>query len=186
MTQQIKWILALTTAGLFLAGAILASSAYVNLTAAEMRTAELEMEARNLRTGLSRAKQVKKDLERFNRIMSEAEGAGIKPDLWIEYPVDINRELSWNDASEIIGLASEGGPRTKHYWYGPKSFTFELIRDPKGKDDDEAPTDTPILVKLDGEFLMPKPGSGGAGGFYAPWFENLRQLKEYYGATTPQ
>ena len=172
MSRNFLWILALGTMILVLAGAWSFTREMRAFRLGETRVAALADEARQLSADIRQADRLEQQLSRWKAIRDRALAAGLDPYDTLEFQVDIERLLPWEEVSRLIGLASHGRPRGSAYWYKPSTFSFRQV---PGNDPE---LDEPLRMSMEGAFLVKKPSPGGVGGQSMEWLGVLRRLNE--------
>jgi outer membrane murein-binding lipoprotein Lpp len=129
------------------------------MTGAEVRV--LNSEVRSLESAIDQAKRKQARVAEWKALLEEARRAGLRQDRWRTYPVSVSRELTWEELSTLVLIASNGRPRGDEYWFQPELLRVVRVMNTSGDANDRAQSGegSPEMyrVRLKGDFLISTP-----------------------------
>lgn len=130
----------------------------------EMATSEtsvLQREVQSLQYAINQTRHKQKKVREWKGLLEAAEQAGLSQKGWRTYPVSVSRELTWDELSTLILIASNGKPRGGAYWFQPELLRVVRVMTEEGKDSQAKKSGPPeekhYRVRLKGDFLVAVP-----------------------------
>ena len=121
----------------------------------------LQHEVQSLEHAIEQARHKQESVREWKGLLEAAQKAGLTQKGWRTYPVSVSRELTWDELSTLILLASNGKPRGDAYWFQPELLRVVRVVTGEGKDkqnkESGQPEEKRYRVRLKGDFLIAVP-----------------------------
>ncbi|EFI35251.1 hypothetical protein Dthio_PD2662 [Desulfonatronospira thiodismutans ASO3-1] len=116
-----KWIISLSCLGLFCTMLVLAGDSHRQVQSARDRIESLQTAKGELLRLDEKHQEKQKRAEQWNIFWEQAVEAGLHPDKWQAYPVNIEDTLTLNEAENILTILSSKMNESDSFWFSPGS-----------------------------------------------------------------
>ena len=128
---------------------------------ATSKAAVLRHEVRSLESAIEQTRHKQNAVREWKGLLDAAQKAGLSQKGWRTYPVSVSRELTWDELSTLILIASNGKPRGDAYWFQPELLRVVRVVTDGEKTNQDRASDQPeakrYRVRLKGDFLIAVP-----------------------------
>jgi len=127
------------------AGALFCGTSLQELVLASTRAAVLEKEILALSEGVRTLEQAAPEVRAWEALLTQS--GPLRPEAIRAYPIQVNRQVRWEEAAALLLIVSNSHPRPGGYRFQPEQFRVERV----GSDEDNS-TET-YALSLQGQFL---------------------------------
>ncbi|HKK31983.1 MAG TPA: hypothetical protein VJ934_00270 [Desulfomicrobiaceae bacterium] len=161
MKTKFSWVLTLIAAAALTASAVYCLHGLDRFLMSGAQVRVLGSEVRSLENAIDQAKRKQARVAEWKALLEEARRAGLRQDRWRTYPVSVSRELTWEELSTLVLIASNGKPRGDEYWFQPELLrVVRVMNESRGTEEQRKPGEAlPEMyrVRLKGDFLISTP-----------------------------
>ena len=126
---------------------------------AAAKTSVMQRENRSYEAAIRQSRERMDAVHEWRGLLQAAESAGLDKDDWQNFPVSVSRELTWDELSSVVLIASNGKPRGDEYWFQPEMLRVVRVESERAKagvDGNGADTgEKRYRVRLKGQFIIP-------------------------------
>ncbi len=121
----------------------------------------LQREVQSLEYAIEQTRHKQEAVQEWKGMLAAARDAGLTQKKWRTYPVSVSRELTWDELSTLILIASNGKPRGDDYWFQPELLRVVRVATDEKNNAPDASSDHPVAkhyrARLKGDFLIAVP-----------------------------
>jgi len=155
------WIVTLGTAVALCAAVVFFCNIFDRFEMAASKGGVLQREVQSLEYAIDQARHKQKKVQEWKGLLKAAQKAGLSQNGWRTYPVSVSRELTWDELSTLILIASNGKPRGDAYWFQPELLRVVRVVTDEGKNNQDNESgqseEKRYRVRLKGDFQVAVP-----------------------------
>jgi len=155
------WIVTLVAALALSAAAVLYCRMLDRFEMAASKVGVLRHEVHSLESAIEQTRHTQNAVREWKGLLDAAQQAGLSQKGWRTYPVSVSRELTWDELSTLILIASNGKPRGDAYWFQPELLrVVRVVTGGEKNEQDNASKQSHekrYRVRLKGDFLIAVP-----------------------------